>query len=252
GWGARGVPRALRGRDRRVLRLPPLGQGAGAARARGRGRGLPPPRARPYGRGARRIQPVSLTATSRRHPPHPRYALGGRSVLESAPALRHRRRGRYRCAARVRIARACSNGRTSLRRAVVCRQLLALRSLGLLLALPLVLPLALVPLGDTALHDVRGRRGCARVRIAAPRPQVHTVLGGTLGRARLVTLGFLGRARLVTLGFLTIGHAAHDVFLRRRRRTRVREARTGAHVRPVLGRALVRRGLLALGPVVVR
>src|SRR5213078_3234399 len=58
GWGARGVPRALRGRDRRVLRLPPLGQGARAARARGRGPGLTPPRARPYGIGPR------LTASS--------------------------------------------------------------------------------------------------------------------------------------------------------------------------------------------
>src|SRR5207245_4446034 len=37
GRGARRVPRALRGRDRGVLRLPPLGQGARAARARGRG-----------------------------------------------------------------------------------------------------------------------------------------------------------------------------------------------------------------------
>src|SRR5207245_2136534 len=36
GRGARGVPGALRGCDRGVLRLPPLGQGARAARARGR------------------------------------------------------------------------------------------------------------------------------------------------------------------------------------------------------------------------
>src|SRR5438034_1308560 len=42
GRRARRVPRTLRSRDRRVLRVPPLGQGARAARARESGRGLTP------------------------------------------------------------------------------------------------------------------------------------------------------------------------------------------------------------------
>src|SRR5262249_38943854 len=133
------------------------------------------------------------------------------------------RAARRRDGARVRIARARPHRCPAFVSAVRRRQLLALTSVPLLILVPLRIIVFWHAAPD---HPRHGRAGA---RPTVPRPNVHALLAGTVGRALLITISLPG-----------VGHAAHDVRRWRRRRTGVREAGPRTHVRPVRGGAVGR------------
>src|SRR5262249_21079097 len=157
------------------------------------------------------------------------------AALSEGVSLLEKRAARRRDGARVGLARARANRRAACGAAIRRRQLLTLARVPL----RVLVPLRVVVLRHAAPDHPRHRRS-ARVRFTGHCPEVHAVLVGTVGRALLITIFLPG-----------VGHAAHDVFRWRRRRTGVREAGPGTHVRSVVRLTVSRRRLITLRLTVV-